>query len=623
MKTIALNFAFAFLLSMNVVAQSTFNSQFISVVIPDTLTTDEIFPATIKFKNTGTSTWGAGGEVFYLISQNPTRNYTWGTYFIILGQGHTVAPGDTFNFASNLRAPSTPGKWAFAWQCSTVTGHELFGDVVRAESIYVTQRLETPPPPPQHKDSLLDSSDFEYIGSFKLPAVAGYENRYVASGLALRTMPDGSKRFFLNTGTYAQCLYEVALPQLAKIEGNSYSALNTATLVKKWTTIAWDSTVSGENLTANGGFWWDDSTNILYWTHYNGYYTGRPFPVLTATRLADDGTITNLKYWYLPEVPRWKAYWRGITHIPKTFADLYTGGRELALGFGGDYSIIQTASCGPSIAAIQKPDTAKDTLDLVEVLRYIYPEAAVRNGNYFLGNSTIWIYQPPSPWDGRFTTGSTCWAGVFIDLPDKKGFVAFVKHGTGRLGYDYGGNTIDPHLEDNWYFYDLKELGDAALGNQTLGSVQPSSFNKIEWPYPVSNTQIYHSMSGACFDPQTRIMYVYLSFALGGEPAVHAYYVKTDSSLANERSSGAAHSGQLLATYPNPFNPAVMVSVAGIYKCTSLRVYNTNGQMITDITQQLVNGRAIWDASNQPGGIYVIKAVTDKKVLVKKAVLVK
>jgi len=114
MKTIALNFAFAFLLSMNVVAQSTFNSQFISVVIPDTLTTDEIFPATIKFKNTGTSTWGAGGEVFYLISQNPTRNYTWGTYFIILGQGHTVAPGDTFNFASNLRAPSTPGKWAFA-----------------------------------------------------------------------------------------------------------------------------------------------------------------------------------------------------------------------------------------------------------------------------------------------------------------------------------------------------------------------------------------------------------------------------------------------------------------------------------------------------------------------------
>ncbi|OGJ85740.1 MAG: hypothetical protein A2268_09050 [Candidatus Raymondbacteria bacterium RifOxyA12_full_50_37] len=622
-------FCLMFIMMATVSVNAAYDAQFVRCVIPETLTTDEIFPAVICMRNTGDTAWPIADILMH--SQYPANNYTWGTYFILQHHGDSLAPGDTFNFTSNLRAPSTPGKWAFAWQCYHKTVGQLFGEIVPAESIYVQQRLETPPPPPQHVDSLLDSSDFEYIGSFKLPTVASYDHAYVASGLALRTMPDGSKRFFLNTGTYTQCLYEVEMPQLEKIEGTNHSTLNTAALIKQWATIAWDSAIGGENITANSGFWWDDSTNILYWTHCNSYYAGSPFPVLAATRLADDGTITNLKYWYMPQVPLWKAYWRGITHIPKTFADTYTGGRDLALGFGGIYSICQTASSGPAIAAIQKPDILQDTLDLVEVLRYIYPEAAVRNGNYFLANTTIWIYQPPSPWDGRFTSGSTCATGVFIDLPDKKGYVAFVRHTTGRIGYDWGGVGVDYHYEDDWYFYDLKELGDAALGNQALGSVQPSSFVKIDWPYPVSNTATYHSVSGACFDPQTRIMYVYCSFALDREPAVHAYHVKEDSSLGSEavRTGG---SGPEIAASPNPFNPAVVISVGASrniegnnVSVTPLHVaiYTISGRMITDLSKQMVNGRVSWDASHMPSGLYIVQAHIRGKVLTKSIILMK
>jgi len=606
--------------------QAAYDAQFVRCVIPETLTTDEIFPAVICMRNTGDTAWPITNILMY--SQYPSNNYTWGTYFILQHHGDSIAPGDTFNFTSNLRAPSTPGTWAFAWQCYNRTASQLFGEIVPAESIHVKQRLEMPPPPPAHRDSLLDSSDFEYIGSFKLPAVTGYDNTFVPSGLALRTMPDGSKRFFLNTGTYTQCLYEVELPQLEKIEGSDYSALTTAALVKQWTTIAWDTAVSGENITSNGGFWWDDSTNILYWTHYNSYYGGNGFPMLAATRLAND-TVTNLKYWYLP-LPRlatWKAYWRGVTRIPKTFADAYTGGRELALGFGGVYSLCQTASSGPAIAAIQKPDMIQDTVDMVEMLRYIYPEAAVRNGNYFQANSTIWLYQPPSPWDGRFTDKSGCAAGVFIDLPDKKGYVAFVKHNTGRIGYDWGGSVVDPHYEDNWYFYDLKELGEAALGNRALGSVQPSSFNKINWPYPVSATESSHTIAGACFDPQTRIMYVYCNFALGTRPAVHAYYVKIDSSASSETGL-PGKTGPMLTVSPNPFNPKTKIAISGQPaggKTALIEIYNVHGTLVQKLPAAScpLSAGVTWDASGLPSGVYMLQVKINGCLLVRRVSLIK
>ena len=615
LTVVSLIYVCMFLLLSGRPVQAVYDAQFVRCVIPETLTTDEIFPATICMRNTGDTAWPSGDMTILMCSQNPANNYTWGSYFILIKHSaYLVTPGDTLNYTSNLRAPSTPGKYAFAWQCYDNIAKQFFGEIVPAESIYVQQRLETPPPPPPHKDSLLDSSDFEYIGSFKLPTITGYEDVYVASGLALRTMPDSTKRFFLNTGTYTHCLYEVEMPQLVKIENNDYSGLNTAPLVKQWATIAWDSAVSGENITSNGGFWWDDSANILYWTHYNSYYAGGGFPMLAATRLAND-SVTNLKYWYLPmpRLPVWKAYWRGVTSIPKTFADAYTGGRTMALGFGGYFSICQPASSGPAIAAIQKPDMFQDTLDLVEVLRYIYPEAANRNGNYFGANTSIWGYQPPSPWDGKFTYGSSCAAGVFIDLPDKKGYVAFVKHNIVRIGYDWGGLINDAHYEDNWYFYDFKDLGEAALGNRALGSVQPSSFVKINWPYPVSNTATYHSTSGACFDPQTRIMYVYVTRALGTKPAIHAYHV-TESPARMETVLPEQTTGSLISIHPNPFNPTAKIilnaalDVKGLDKA-DIMVFNVHGKLVQRLAAtgcQLAAGLD-WDASLLPSGIYMLQ----------------
>ena len=517
MRTAVITTGMFFLFAFGPASAAPFDAQFVRCVIPDSLTTDQIFPAAICMRNTGDSAWDITNTLVH--SQNPYKNYTWGTYFILQHNGPMLAPGDTFNFTSDFRAPHLPGKFTFQWQCFNNNSGQLFGEITPSESITVTQRLEQPPAPSAHKDSLLDSSDFEYLGSFKLPDLAGHDNTFSASGCALRIMPDSARRLFLETGS-PNSIYEVEIPPLVKMSDNDGSVLNAATLVKEWGEVTWAHPGSGDqDPLSPAGFWWDDSDSTLYWSIYNSYYAGAGFPMLAATRLADD-SVTNLKWWYLPlqRLPVWKAYWRGVTNIPQSFAHAYTGGRNIALGFGGMFSICQAASRGPAIAAIMKPDLTKDTVDLIEMLRYAGSEAAVRDGDYFntADENFIWGYQPPNPWTGKFTYGSGCAAGVFIDLPDKHGYVAFVTHATGRIGYDWGGVINDAHWEDCWYFYDLKDLGAAALGQTDPGTIQPASFVNWNWPAPFDSTA-NRAVSGACFDEQRRTLYVYMTGAIDAE----------------------------------------------------------------------------------------------------------
>ncbi len=504
------------------------DAQYIDCVIPDTVITDQTFDAQIRMKNTGDAPWGQGSNVpVTLVSQTPVFNLTWGTYFIILGQGNTVAPGDTFTFRSPLKAPSTPGTYNFGWQCQNWLGEwdtttAFFGEVVTGERIVVTQRQETPPPPPVHRDSLLDTSDLEYVGSFKLQNLDGFENLYTESGLALRTMPNGDRHLLLNTGTYDFTLYELSIPPPITIVDGDHSGLNTATVERVWGDLS-IGTVNSEEINSNAGFWFDDSTDILYWCHNNSYFTGGPedFPVLMATRLNGDGSTTQLHAWHLPSFPeRYKSYWGGVTRLSQRFADAYTGGRTLGMGYGGYYSICGTASRGPALGAVAVPDTTQDTVDLVEMMSYPDPAASPRDGNY-LPQVGFWNDYALSPWEGFWTYDDYCRSGVFVDLPDKHGYLAFVQQVTGRIGYDYGGYNTDGHTQDCWYFYDIDSLGAAAQGARSPSSIVPSSYATVQYPLQGGLAP------GACFDEENRLVYVYVQWSIDGrEPVVHVYRVR-------------------------------------------------------------------------------------------------
>jgi hypothetical protein len=151
--------------------------------------------------------------------------------------------------------------------------------------------------------------------------------------------------------------------------------------------------------------------------------------------------------------------------------------------------------------------------------------ACPRDGNYF--SNIYWITRPPNPWTGEWTGVDGTRAGVFIDLPDKKGYLSFAKQGIGRIGYDYGGYNADGHYQDVWYFYNIKDLGAVALGDKEVTSVLPDTYSTIQYPIPGRIT------SGACFDEETRMLYVYVMQSIprqyGSSPIIHVYHLTEES----------------------------------------------------------------------------------------------
>jgi len=84
-----------------------------------------------------------------------------------------------------------------------------------------------------------------------------------------------------------------------------------------------------------------------------------------------------------------------------------------------------------------------------------------------------------------------------------------------------------------------------------------------------------------------------------------------------------------LRVTPNPFNPRTTIKVSIQHavsgKNAIIEIYNVHGTLVQQLcatSSQLSTG-IVWDASNQPSGMYIVKVLAGKKALVKKAVLVK
>jgi hypothetical protein len=97
-------------------------AQYVGMEVLKQVLTDQVFPARITLKNTGSAAWTGipysdqpnAQPVLY--SQDPERNKTWGTDFAYMGQGVAVPPGQEFTFVSHFKAPSTAGEYGFQWR---------------------------------------------------------------------------------------------------------------------------------------------------------------------------------------------------------------------------------------------------------------------------------------------------------------------------------------------------------------------------------------------------------------------------------------------------------------------------------------------------------------------------
>ena len=511
-----------------------------------TFETDQVFCLAITMKNVGTATWGTPALALPTVSyltRSPDFNTSFGPFYLSASQGAVIAPGENQMNISGLRAPSTPGVYTMTWQAAEwdsipndPSSAAFFGPQMTL-TVNVVARTDSPPPTPSKVPGVIDSSDFQYVGSFALPDVptaSSDEKTYFNSGLTLRKV-GGEERMILATGTYDQTLYEVAIPTPVKVVGSDISNVPVAPLRTTFGPLP-----IVPDADSNGGMWYDQATDQLYWTNYVWYTAQVPQtnPTLQAGSIAG-GTLVKTSDWYEPD-PRstpQSAFWGGVTPIPQDFANQYTGGKTLGMGFGGN-NLSAANSPGPALAAVDVSGPSGSTMVEQPIFSYLWAQYGTtagqspRDGNYLIGRQPATYAQPASPWQGYWTYGDRVGSGVFIDLPGQQGYVAFTQQIVGRVAYDFGGYIWNPSTENVWYFYDYQTLGKAATGQIAGYDVAPSSTTTMDLPNTATSANQW--IAGSAFDPTTRLLYVYAMRAVGlvgccsQPPLVDVYYVTPD-----------------------------------------------------------------------------------------------
>jgi len=113
---------------------------FVSQSVPTSMQVGQTYSATLKMKNSGTTTWSSAAN-YKLGSANPLGNSRWGRTRVALPA--SIAPGATATFGFAVTAPATAGDYSFQWRM-VQESIEWFG----ALSTNTTVHVAAPPPPP-------------------------------------------------------------------------------------------------------------------------------------------------------------------------------------------------------------------------------------------------------------------------------------------------------------------------------------------------------------------------------------------------------------------------------------------------------------------------------------------
>lgn len=369
---------------------------------------------------------------------------------------------------------------------------------------------------------VLNSSNFEYLGSFDLPLVAnGWSTAFSNNGLTHRYV-NGQLQFLTTSHVYSGGLvYEFNYPGIA-----TGGSLPTATVVNNWGDVytgkKWVGNDGGSNALNAGvdsyGLYFDETLDRLYWSYGHWYNTtNQDNPSFGYSILNDEtGVATGVGAWGLEN--RGEKFSRGGTlRIPQWFADNYTGGKSLGVGFGGYFSIIASGSFGPSLAAVDDPDLAvnPDRSALANTPMIGYPSNAPTRGER---NPNYYSTYDGGAWNPSNGTGYWTWSDLihgsasWIDTPELGGVLYLAKLGTGNVFYQ-GSTTNASGAVYEWMVYDPKDLADVASGAKQQWEIQP----KFRWNdsnlFPVNDGYGFsgygsNNIGGITYDATTGRLYV-------------------------------------------------------------------------------------------------------------------
>ena len=434
-----------------------------------------------------------------------------------------------------------------------------------------------------------DNPNFTLLGSFLMPTSAnGTDTAYSTGGLTYRYM-NGQLHFLTTTTVLSGGLvYETNDPGIGSGDNQPQ-----AQVLKNWGDVytghkaLQDSQVGGDHWTsqlsggiATYGLSYDQESNRLYWTYGDWYNAEFPNnPSFGYSTLNDaTGVGTGVGAWSLTN--RYEKFNRGgVLQIPKWFANQYTGGDTLGVGFGGYFSITNTASFGPALAAVAPPDPASnpDDSSLSNVPLLGYPTSqnsrANRDANYTsYYDGGVYPTTPgasnPSNGVGQWTWSDIIYgAGTWIDTPQLGGVLFIAKVGQGDVWYEHS----ERHAQGSafeWMVYSPQDLAAVASGAKQQWEIQP----KYEWTtptLPVGPTdqsgyggEGLSQVGGVTFDPTTDRLYVQVNGAWqnGTEyfPKVYVYQVGVSNIGTLAQSSGVMTDR---STAPAPVAKAAISSV--------------------------------------------------------------
>jgi hypothetical protein len=400
-----------------------------------------------------------------------------------------------------------------------------------AEEASVDEQLAPAASRPSPKDPLdrkvLRQEDFEWLGAFALPKKAcGYSTGFGETGIALRRV---NGKLHLLTGSHrysVDAIYEVEVPGFGKTE-NKWPI---ARMVREWGNSYQDKKKfrGGNEVGLTHGLNYDDASGRLYFS-FGSWFNIPPLnePSL-AYALLEEGGAKAFGSWKASKAAHCQKMRGGSLQIPQWFAERYTGGRTLGVGFGGGYSGYSECSAGPFLAAVHRPEKEGVDLDALLLIDHPLAHPAPRNPDYrteFPGQ--------PSPRNG---VGFWGWhdeilgAATWIDLPDKHGVFLAATLGHGRTWYEKSDIHAD-RVEASWFIYDPRSLAAVAQGRARPWDPEASYWQVNYTPRPLSGSP--HNrwrMPGCAFDATTRTLFLLAlySYRDGVEwfPLVQAWRVR-------------------------------------------------------------------------------------------------
>ena len=169
-------------------------ASFVSQSVPAALTAGQSAAVSVTMRNTGATTWAAGGaNAFRLGSQNPQDNSTWGLGRVGLAADVPFGGTATFNFT--IVAPRTAGAYAFSWRM-VEEGITWFGAFTPTVTIQVAPKPKDTKETKDVKDKDGDKvKDKDKLALDRAPSGTLLVRGLVPEGLADEQSSDGLRTF--------------------------------------------------------------------------------------------------------------------------------------------------------------------------------------------------------------------------------------------------------------------------------------------------------------------------------------------------------------------------------------------------------------------------------------------